>query len=118
MAKRQGSDKQLARSPSPVEDPAVRHSTFYMENEMVILRVSNSGRSTHARETITDGSVQVENTLFRVHRNFLERDSAFFEDFFRHARVHGVGATDSSAVCLPDVSTTAPPLTCLPAAIV
>ncbi|KAI0752578.1 hypothetical protein C8Q80DRAFT_1267108 [Daedaleopsis nitida] len=85
MARRHpGSDKQLARSPSPVEEPAVRHSMFYMEDEMVILRV--------------------ENTLFRVHRYFLERDSAYFKDFFRHALVHGAGKTDSSAVRLPDVS--------------
>ncbi|KAI0329796.1 hypothetical protein GY45DRAFT_1324596 [Cubamyces sp. BRFM 1775] len=68
------------------EPPAVRHSTFYMQDEMVILRV--------------------ENCLFRVHRYFLERDSTFFRDFFQRTLVPGssVGKTDDTAVRLQEVS--------------
>ena len=35
-----GSSKQFARTPSPVDEPALRHSTFYIQDELVILRVS------------------------------------------------------------------------------
>ncbi|RPD60640.1 hypothetical protein L227DRAFT_575239 [Lentinus tigrinus ALCF2SS1-6] len=83
-AAKAGSSKQYDRSPSPPEEPAVRHSTFYLEDEMVILRV--------------------ENTLFRVHRYFLERDSTFFKDFFQKMLGHGAGRTDDTAVRLKDVS--------------
>ncbi|OJT13609.1 hypothetical protein TRAPUB_9845 [Trametes pubescens] len=69
----------------PIEEPAVRHSQFYMEDEMVILRV--------------------ENCLFRVHRYFVERDSTFFRDFFqRTLSGTGMGKTDDMAIKLPDVS--------------
>ncbi|KAI0672164.1 hypothetical protein C8Q78DRAFT_730427 [Trametes maxima] len=70
----------------PVEEPAVRHSMFYMEDEMIIMRV--------------------ENCLFRVHRYFLERDSTFFKDFFQRTLAPGSGAgkTDDTAVRLQEVS--------------
>ncbi|RDX39959.1 hypothetical protein OH76DRAFT_1366938 [Lentinus brumalis] len=84
VAAKAGSSKQFARSPSPVEEPAARHSTFYMQDEMIILRV--------------------ENTLFRVHRYFLERDSTFFKDFFERTLGHGAGRTDDTALRLKDVS--------------
>ena len=35
-----GSGKQIDRTPSPEDEPALRHSTFYMQDELVILRVS------------------------------------------------------------------------------
>ena len=35
-----GSSKQMERTPSPEDEPALRHSTFYMQDELVILRVS------------------------------------------------------------------------------
>ncbi|TBU30398.1 hypothetical protein BD311DRAFT_659303 [Dichomitus squalens] len=79
-----GSSKQFVRTPSPVDEPALRHSTFYIEDELIILRV--------------------ENTLFRIHRYFLERDSAYFKDFFQRELVMGAGKTDRSAIILPDVS--------------
>ncbi|KAI1792699.1 hypothetical protein LXA43DRAFT_1004628 [Ganoderma leucocontextum] len=79
-----GSSKQFERTPSPEDEPALRHSTFYMEDELVILRV--------------------ENTLFRIHRYFLERDSTYFKDFFQRELVHGAGKTDRAAIILPDVS--------------
>ncbi|KAI8988996.1 hypothetical protein BD414DRAFT_485623 [Trametes punicea] len=68
------------------EPPAVRHSQFYMEDEMIIIRV--------------------ENCLFRVHRYFLERDSSFFKDFFQRTLVAGtpIGKTDDTALKLQDVS--------------
>ena len=46
----------------------------------------------------------MENTLFRVHRYFLERDSTYFKDFFQRELVMGAGKTDRSAIILPDVS--------------
>ncbi|PIL28847.1 hypothetical protein GSI_08893 [Ganoderma sinense ZZ0214-1] len=80
-----GSGKQIERTPSPEDEPALRHSTFYIQDELVILRV--------------------ENTLFRVHRYFLERDSTYFKDFFVRELGAGAGKTDRAAVILPDVST-------------
>ena len=47
---------------------------------------------------------QVENTLFRLHRYFLERDSTYFRDFFQRTLIDGAGQTDATAVRLPDVS--------------
>ena len=35
-----GSSKQIERTPSPEDEPALRHSTFYIQDELVILRVS------------------------------------------------------------------------------
>ncbi|KAI9060019.1 hypothetical protein FKP32DRAFT_1595764 [Trametes sanguinea] len=77
---------QAGGKPVPEEPPAVRHSQFYMEDEMIILRV--------------------ENCLFRVHRYFLERDSTFFKDFFQRTLVVGtpIGKTDDTAVKLQEVS--------------
>ncbi|KAI0634589.1 hypothetical protein C8Q77DRAFT_1194732 [Trametes polyzona] len=72
-------------SAKPVEEPAVRHTLFYMEDEMITLRV--------------------ENCLFRVHRYFLERDSTFFKDFFqRTVTGTGMGKTDDTAIRLQEVS--------------
>ena len=48
--------------------------------------------------------LQVENTLFRIHRYFLERDSAFFKEFFQRTMANGAGKTDESAIRLDDVS--------------
>ncbi|KAI0357730.1 hypothetical protein OH77DRAFT_1435519 [Trametes cingulata] len=77
--------QQQQASGKPTEERAVRHSHFYMEDEMIIL--------------------QVENCLFRVHRYFLERDSTFFKDFFKRTLVGtDMGKTDDTAVKLQNVS--------------
>ncbi|KAH9925029.1 uncharacterized protein BXZ73DRAFT_50160 [Epithele typhae] len=47
---------------------------------------------------------QVENTLFRVHRYFLERDSAYFKEFFQNTVVGYAGKSDQTAITFADVS--------------
>ena len=46
----------------------------------------------------------MENTLFRIHRYFLERDSTYFKEFFQRTIVDKAGKSDETAVRLPDVS--------------
>ena len=76
---------------------------FYIRDEMVVLSVSAHDRCViHVYQY----HPQVQECLYRVHRHLLEHNSDFFRRlFFENAKDGRIlGATDESAIALPDVS--------------
>ncbi|KAH9931575.1 uncharacterized protein B0H18DRAFT_990068 [Fomitopsis serialis] len=79
---------------SPASQPvAMRRSRFFLEPEVVFLRVSDEDKR--------------EERSFKVHRYFLERDSELFRGMFAcptGADASSEGQTEETAVHLPDVT--------------
>ncbi|EPS96615.1 hypothetical protein FOMPIDRAFT_52962 [Fomitopsis schrenkii] len=62
--------------------PFGRHGRFYFDDGNVIFLVRLLGCFALDGSRLTRVSLQVENTLFNVHRYFLKRESSVFRDMF------------------------------------
>lgn len=93
-----------AVSPHPAAERVVRSVDYYITGGDVVFRVRGSvidRRVSYQRVTHS----QVESTLFRVHRYFFTRDSAFFREKLPHPPPPGEftkGSSDSNPFVLED----------------
>jgi len=92
-----------AISPNPIGERVVRHGEYYIQGGDVIFRVRVFMIGSFLLLIMTHR--QVENYLFRVHRFFFTRDSAYFWDKLPHPPPPGEftkGSSDNNPFILED----------------
>ena len=93
-----------AVSPNPAAERPVRSVDYYITGGDVVFRVCASVIDRHVSPQRVSHS-QVESTIFRVHRYFFTRDSAFFREKLPHPPPPGEftkGSSDNNPFILED----------------